>query len=161
MVQKVLMMLRIGKVKQNKGFTLIEILLTITILSIVMAVSVPNLMRGLTTMHIRQACDQILNDVRYAQAMAIAHQDIYTITFDAVAHNYQVTHVTSQGSLKKLKHIPSSIDMDSDVISIQCYPDGQIDKITLKLSDGKQTRILSTAYQRGVMIVIDESENAQ
>ncbi|MBI3812384.1 MAG: prepilin-type N-terminal cleavage/methylation domain-containing protein [Nitrospirae bacterium] len=69
--------------KDEKGFTLIELVLTVVIVSILGAV-VSLSMSSLSTTRVDQAINKMVGDLRYAQQLAISTQSRHGITIDSL-----------------------------------------------------------------------------
>ena len=82
----------INKMKNQKGFTLIELIMIIVILGIVALASMPKTTAQPRT-RLEAACQRIALDLRYVQAMSLAQQVRFGISFDTVNEAYFVYRV--------------------------------------------------------------------
>jgi len=73
----------------SPGFTLIEIIMVIVIVSILMAVAVPRF-QAFNTVKLNGAVKKIVSDIRYAQQLSLATHDTYRLSFDPSADKYGV-----------------------------------------------------------------------
>ncbi len=65
--------------RQNRGFTIIELLLTVAILSIVLAVAVPSMSAYMEKRRIINAAEAVYSEMQYTRSEAIARsQTVYT-----------------------------------------------------------------------------------
>lgn len=76
-----------------KGFTLLEIIVTIAILSIAAMLAIP-MLGSAGVSQVKAAADMIASDIEYAKSMAIRSQKSYTIEFDAGSESYQIELTT-------------------------------------------------------------------
>ncbi|HOJ61228.1 MAG TPA: prepilin-type N-terminal cleavage/methylation domain-containing protein [bacterium] len=77
--------------KAPGGFTLVELMLVITLMGIMLGMLVPNfspLMQGMTLKHASQAVAQIL---RYARGVAVERSAVTKITFDPETGNIRLS----------------------------------------------------------------------
>lgn len=72
---------------ERRGFTLIELVLTITILGIIAAVSIPTLV-NLGSNNAEVAARKLVSDLSYARRLAQSRNSIYGVSFDAAAETY-------------------------------------------------------------------------
>ena len=73
----------------NKGFTLVEILIVVVILSIAAMAAIPMFSSG-ADMQIRSAASMIASDLEYARSMAISRGQYYSVVFDKDTESYQI-----------------------------------------------------------------------
>jgi len=73
--------------KNNKGFTILELLLVLAITSVTAIVLMPSF-RSQELRNFESEAMMILEDIRFAQSMAIAHRTNYRIRFDIEQHLY-------------------------------------------------------------------------
>ena len=72
-----------------KGFTLIEIMIIVVILSIAMVVAVP-MFSGAASFQLESATSMIAADLEYAKSLAITRQQQYGILFDTASDSYRL-----------------------------------------------------------------------
>jgi len=76
--------------KSDNGFTLIEIILVVSILVILGMTIVPNVYSLLTTLNINSAKERIVQDINYIQDYAITRHTNTWLEFDLNAGNYTI-----------------------------------------------------------------------
>ena len=74
------------RIRSERGFTLVELLVVLAILAILIAIVVPNL-AGLTGGAQETACDQELNTVQMAMDVVMTDNSAVSVTEDLVADN--------------------------------------------------------------------------
>jgi prepilin-type N-terminal cleavage/methylation domain-containing protein len=96
--------MRKSKSKQN-GFTLIEIIIVIVIISIAALIAIP-MLGSAGDIQVRAAADMIAADLEYAKSMAVSRQKSYWVIFDTAAESYRleddtgiITHPVNAGKL--------------------------------------------------------------
>lgn len=79
----------------RRGYTLIEVLMVVTVLGIVAAVVVPQMLQA-GTLGVQAAARMIIADVLYAQNDAVAQQAGRRVVFDVANNRYRVTDTDDQ-----------------------------------------------------------------
>jgi len=82
----------------NDGFSLLEVVIVILIMSLAMAVSYPVMTRGSTSLHLRAAGRDLLNLMRYAREKAITEQTAMMLLADRSSSRITLTDVMGQGA---------------------------------------------------------------
>ncbi len=72
----------IGSQQSAIGFTLLELLVVLALLSLLSAVAFPSIGRGLAALNLRTSSNQIASTLRLARSKAIREQQLYWIRFD-------------------------------------------------------------------------------
>ena len=76
--------------KKRKGFTLTEVIVTLSILGIMTAISVPSYISWLPKHRLQTSVRQIYDDLNLAKIRAVKDNTDACITFDIVNDNYTV-----------------------------------------------------------------------
>lgn len=69
--------------KQEKGFTLIELMVTLTVLAIIMAFAAPSLADFLNKRKVASAAEQLYSELQYARSEAISRSAATFVDFSA------------------------------------------------------------------------------
>ncbi len=77
-------------ITSRRAFTLIEVLITVTIVGLAAAMVVPQMLKS-GTLTVQAAARMVIADLLYAQNEAIARQTPRRIVFDASANSYRMT----------------------------------------------------------------------
>jgi prepilin-type N-terminal cleavage/methylation domain-containing protein len=149
------------------GFTLMELVLVLMILSIFLAVAVPQLRGFMRGSAARDAATQVVALAQYARAKAASDAVVYRLSFDTAAGEYRLTRDAGDGtgdfvelgtdfgqaytlpigmtvSLERsnaaIRTSPTATDAD-----IEFRPDGTSDPAVIRLTDsnGNETLIAS------------------
>jgi len=76
----------------RRGFTLVEVLIVVTIIGIAGAIVVPQMLTA-GTLGIQAAARMVISDILYAQNEAIANQATRKIIFDVIENSYRLSDV--------------------------------------------------------------------
>lgn len=89
------MMLRPGSSLNTRGYTLIEVLVVVTVLGIAAALLVPSM--GQTgVLRVQAAVRTVVADIAYAQSDAVAYQRRRAVVFEEDANRYTIYDVRSE-----------------------------------------------------------------
>jgi prepilin-type N-terminal cleavage/methylation domain-containing protein len=80
-------MINIKKIKNNDGVTLVELIVTIAIISILAAIGIPQYGRFVANSRVRSVADELLQNMRLARTMAIKENRAYLVTFNEAEAN--------------------------------------------------------------------------
>lgn len=140
------------------GFTLIEMLVVLTIVALALAVVVPNVSKSMLL-----SVDDVARDVqislRQARAKAVSEQQSTLFWVDVEQHQY-LTHKN------KTKAFPEDINMHAKVASrevrgrkagVRFFPDGSSTGGRLTINDAKVTVYIDIDWLTGRVSVTDES----
>lgn len=106
----------------KRGFTLMELLLVVAIISIVTAVVLPQL--APTFDQQLHGCGEIVvGDLDYARSLAIANGSTYRVTFDVAANSYTLTHVGANATLDTLPLSPYHNNADDRTQQVTALSD--------------------------------------
>ena len=87
------------------GYTLIEVLITVTIMGLAAAIVVPNMMQG-GTLGVQAGARMIIADLLFTQNEAMAQQSERRVVFDADGNSYRVERYDSTSTAWVLEYNP-------------------------------------------------------
>ena len=90
----------------RRGYTLIEVLITVTIMGLAAAVIVPNMMQG-GSLGVQAGARMIIADLLFAQNEAMAQQSTRRVVFDVSDNSYRVEKYDSGATAWVLEFNPS------------------------------------------------------
>jgi len=76
--------------RDSRGFTLLEVMVTVSIALIVLAIGIPNFVRLRAPYALSGATRQIAADLDAARQRAIARNTRYRVTFNALTQSYTI-----------------------------------------------------------------------
>lgn len=91
--------------RRRIGYTLIEVLITVSIMGIAAAVVVPNMMQG-GSLGVQAASRMIIADLMFAQNEAMAQQSTRRVSFDADDNSYKIERFDTDSSAWVLENNP-------------------------------------------------------
>ncbi len=86
------------KSERTDGFSLLEVVIVVLIMSLALAVSYPLMSRGSTSLRLRASGRDLLNLMRYAREKAITEQTAMIMLADRSASKFTLTDVAGQGA---------------------------------------------------------------
>ena len=127
-----------------KGLTFIELILVISILSILTAISTPMFRHTFDSLQVRNLCRDISKLSKYVQERAIMEQVIHRINFDVSNKEYWVSIAKDPLNPEKFVRLNNKFGRMrrfSPNIVLECakpytvfYPDGSADELTIYVS---------------------------
>jgi prepilin-type N-terminal cleavage/methylation domain-containing protein len=150
------------------AFTLVEIILSVVILSVTIALAIPNFSKTFYRLELRKTADNIVYLIRYGQSRAVTERKTYLLNFTEGLTHYQLLRGASAGSLKeqdftpishafgRLFKVPNSVAISSEVNSVKIYSDGTLDKVRIHLKGKDRGLVLSSMEQRSNVFILDE-----
>ncbi|MBF0490281.1 MAG: prepilin-type N-terminal cleavage/methylation domain-containing protein [Candidatus Omnitrophica bacterium] len=157
--------------RNSLAFTLVELLMVMVIVSIIVALSVPNFSKSFKRLELKKTAGDIVYVVRWAQSRAMTEHVDYKLVFVNDLRGYQVLRgdstegQTNQAfslvstSMGRVFVIPDSVTIDHNQ-TINIYCDGTLDKARIRLFNDQESVILSTMEQRGHMFILEDTHES-
>jgi prepilin-type N-terminal cleavage/methylation domain-containing protein len=99
--------------RQNRGYTLIEVMTVIAIIGISTSITIPNVIGWLPKYRLRSGAEEIQSTLQLARLGAIKQNTDATVNFNAINHTFVATIA---GKTIKSGSMPSGITIDSITI---------------------------------------------
>lgn len=157
----------------KKGFTLLELLIVVFIISIVLGLSMPVFRKTFSDMKLNASAQDIVSLLRYAQERSIVEGAIFRLNLDTAKGEYWLTKARKEeakralsfdkvtGNFGRRYSIPDELVIETKAVNaVDCYPDGEITAATITFSNAnkKSFSIVTTPNVGSGVTVI---ENAQ
>lgn len=146
----------------KKSFTLIELLIVVILISLIAALSLPQVKKAYESIQLKQAALDLSALMRYAQGRSISRQEHLRIQFDPDFLQYRVVKVENaeeqkiDGRMGRTFSIHPDISVESSELGISFYPSGAMDKIRVYLTgQNGRTYTISTKEIRGRVQVFE------
>lgn len=149
-----------GHERSVQGFTLIEILIVLTIAGMAMGLVVPNLSAGLGSVQMRSAAREVASSLRYVRGRAISRATETAFNINVETNVYQIS------GKNKIFTIPDEIRLglvtaDSEITgqdsgTIRFFPDGSSTGGRVTLESGNRKRLVDVNWLTGHVEVLAE-----
>jgi prepilin-type N-terminal cleavage/methylation domain-containing protein len=164
------MTLQTGKKYQsNAGFTLIELVFVILIISILVALSTPLFKRTFTNLELKNTSFNIAKIISYAREMAIIKRANYRVNFDPEKGKTWITRLDTTaeegppaykrigGRYGRVFSLPGGVMIEAETEEITFYPDGRASlKGEIKITDESRRGYLLHVREFGASVKIEE-----
>lgn len=121
--------------RRTKAYTLIEVLIVVTIMGLSAAVIVPNMMQG-GSLGVQAGARMIIADLLFAQNEAMAQQSTRRIVFNTTTNSYRVEKYDSGSTAWVLEYNPSAgMGNDQQNYEINFEEDGRFKGIQIVSAD--------------------------
>jgi prepilin-type N-terminal cleavage/methylation domain-containing protein len=147
----------------QKGFTLVEVIITLLVITLVLAVSYPSLSRATTALSLRTTGRDILNTLRYARQKAVTEQTGMQVTVDRENQVVRLTNDLGEGN--RVYILPDNVriqrvfmggsETSEGVSTVRFLPNGSSDNVEILLEsrNGSYLRIVSDPLTGGATIL--------
>jgi prepilin-type N-terminal cleavage/methylation domain-containing protein len=152
----------------NRGFTLLELILVLLIISMVLAVSYPALTRGSAGISLRTTGRDVLATFRFARDTAVTQQIGMHLAIDR--RNRELILTDSIGDGVRRYVLPADVEISrfasdrteifDDVLTLRFFPNGSADsvEVLLRSSSGSLLRIISDPITGTVGMKTDQGD---
>jgi prepilin-type N-terminal cleavage/methylation domain-containing protein len=102
----------------TKGFTLIETVITLSIIGILAMVVAPNITNSLHELYLNNAVQKLKADIRYARELALSRHGRYGIEIDQANNRYQIYELVGASKIAVTDtHTGASMTIDFDQLA--------------------------------------------
>ena len=148
--------------KKQNGFTLIEILFVVIMLSVIIGLAIPSLSKSSVDFKLSDESQNIVSLSIYARQRAISESRIYRINIDEEQNSYNLlyrdeatTNFTSPlDKFGQTYYLGGDLKIKSDKSAINFYPDSRVDQATISItsSKGKTINLISQPFLGDIRI---------
>lgn len=149
------------------AFTLIEMVLAVSIIAVLAGVALPHFGRSWSRIKLRNAADELSYMMRFAQSQAIRKGARVRLTFARDAHTYYlqqdrggtletgeiVSYESLSGRWGRNVSVPQDIEVEVSADGVVFAPDGRIDPFQCQFCRRVDCYLVSTAGSRGMVDV--------
>ncbi|MBS4199657.1 prepilin-type N-terminal cleavage/methylation domain-containing protein [Bacillus sp. FJAT-49732] len=143
--------------KEQNGFTLLEILIVLSVLTIILSISFFSLKSFWATMQKNMFLNQVQSDIYFAHSYAINREDTILFRFSRISHQYEAV---SRDTNKVLinKKLPAAIRIEeTNLPSFYITPDGNVSNFgTMMLNVNGKTVKITFYIGRGRFLVEEQ-----
>lgn len=148
------------------GFTLLELILVLVVMSLVLAVAYPSMSRGKTAFHLRAVGRDLISSIRAAREAAVTEQRVMQVLIDT--QDQQVTVSSDVGEDPRVFKVPGDIQMqiltpagepvEPGTLIIRFLPNGSSDDalIAIKAETGAALKIALDPIMGSARILANE-----
>ena len=156
---------------RERGFSLLELILVLVVISVVAAVTYPAMSRGRTAFHLRAVSRDVISSLRYAREVAVTQQKVMIALIDGQSQRVTVSDEVGDGS--RSFALPTDVaiqgmtgegvEMLQGPLRIRFLPNGSADdaQIALKAENGASVRITMDPITGAARILTDQGEKAR
>ena len=110
------------RLRDKKGFTMIELLTVTAIIGITAAIAIPNIISWIPTIRVNSAARDLVSEMQLARMKAVSERNDYVITFDTSTNQYSVyddgdNDFSTAGA--EASELVKTVDVDADYSGIQ------------------------------------------
>lgn len=139
--------------RPNSGFTLLEILVVLTLMSLAYALAPPMFASGVSTTELKGASRQIAAGLRKARSQAIFTRQETTLNVDVDAHTFTLTGDSKVHRLPEKSKV-SVFSAQSDAVvgksgAIRFYPDGSSTGGRITVTAGERKYLVDVSWLTG------------
>ena len=106
------------RLRDKKGFTMIELLIVVAIIAVTAAIAIPNIISWIPTMRVNSAARDIVSEMQLARMKAVSERNNYVITFDTSTNQYSI-YDDGDNDGAEASELVKTVDVDTDYSGIQ------------------------------------------
>jgi len=96
----------------KKGFTVMEMILVMSVLGFLMAMVIPNMSRWYTSLKINNAKRDLISNIRLVQQYTVTSQINHSVKLDVAQNRYQLIKKNEPDQVLKTIFLPTSISFN-------------------------------------------------
>ncbi len=130
---------------QDDGFTFLELLIVITLLGILTALSIPQFKQSAENMQLSSTAQQLQSYINFLIQRSVVETVPIRMILDTEKNSYRAQKEQDTRYFQDFR-LPSGIKIAADKQDVFIYPDGTIDKVTITLTN-KQNKSATLTTQ--------------
>ena len=161
--------------RERHGFTLVELLIVVGILSVLLAGTIPAFRGSFREACLRRAALDVADTLRYARTLAVSEERVWAVRFDRSERSFRAIGLSALGEAldeaetedaTAERRLPrdvfiaeTSYSSDSNRFAVAFYPDGSSESGDIRLSavgSGRAQRTIAVAGHDGGVAVEGE-----
>ncbi|MBS4194648.1 competence type IV pilus minor pilin ComGD [Lederbergia citri] len=145
-------------IKREDGFTLLEVMIVITVMTIILSFSFFTLTSFWALMQKNMFLNQLQSDLYYAHAYALNRQETINFRFTRITQQYEAASKDSNKMIIQRK-LPAAINIDreTNLSSFTITPDGNVSNFGTMILNVKGKKVKITFYiGRGRFLIEEE-----
>ena len=157
----------LGSNRDRAGFTLLEVLVVLVLVSVITAVVAPSVGTGVQTLRLQSSARHVAAALRLARARAIRQQEVYMVSFDR--ERGQVTLASGDLDDQRSFDLPREVRLERaallsdtpgtaysspDPVTFFFSPNGAAQALEVRLVNarGRSLRVVQDAFRRSPRI---------
>ncbi len=155
----------------DQGFTLIELIVVVLVISLAVGLAYPSLSRGTSSLHLRTSARDVLNTFRYAREKAVTEQSGMCVAVYKDKQQFVLTDNFGEGNrsyilprdVKIQRMTLAGNEVREDPMTVRFLPNGSSDdaEVLLKSDTGSFFRVFTDPITGGARIEQGSGENLQ
>ena len=138
------------KKKNSAGFTVVELMIVLVVLTICLAMAVPNITTFASGYRLKEAAREVATDLQFTRLLAVKENKAFEVVFGP--NSYQVIRLSDGIVAKSRSFGPDYPDLNLTNVSITFDPRGTSNGNTVTVTNPKGTKNVSVAPTGRVMI---------
>ena len=138
------------KKKQSSGLTVVELMIVMAVLTICLAVAMPNITIFSSGYKLKAAAREVATDLQLTRLLAVKENKTFQVIFDS--NSYQVIRLSDGIVAKSRSFGPEYSDLNLTNVSITFDPRGISNGNTVTVANARGTKNVSVAPTGRVMI---------
>jgi len=149
------------------GFTLLELLVVMLIVTILAGVAIPQFRRTFRNLQLQVFASDVATLLTYANRRAVARGEVLRVHFDVAGRQYWLASAQDaspeakfervSGKFGRVSSVPGAISVASGTPDVTFYPDGRADRFEIFISeDGRAGYRVATDVRTG-RVTLSES----
>lgn len=141
-----------------RGFTLLELLVVLLLMTLIVGVVPPMLSGGMASAEVKGAARQLAAALRYARSEAIVQQRESALVLNVERRRYKISGLRREYQLAdklQISVVTAQQLADGTRGAIRFYPDGSSTGGRISVGDGKRNYLIDVDWLTGGVVILD------